>query len=146
MNAPLIQPSRMRINVEDLADRPANVPFKDLVLEKLGNVIETATVLGSDILIATYIKPRRTSGGIILTDKTVNEDRWQGKAGLILKLGETAFKYDGAYEYKGTVPDVGQYVAFHTSDSREIGINGVSCRILDSQFVRMIIADPDAIY
>lgn len=143
--APASVPSRMKLNVVELSERPWNVSFKDAATKSLGN-LDGYTVLGSDVLVATYIQSRTTPGGIITTDKSVDENRYQGKIGLVLKLGESAFKYSGAYAYEGTVPKVGDYVAFHTSDTREIGIKGVSCRTVDSQLIRMVVPDPDAVY
>lgn len=145
----LIQRSRMRLETIQISERGANEDFRDVVLKALGDLSEFH-VLGSDVLVATYIAPKRTAGGIILTDKGVDEDRWQGKVGLVLKLGEDAYKYtyqaSGAYEYKGIVPKIGDYVAFHTSDTREIGIRGVSCRTIDASLIRMIVPSPDDIY
>lgn len=137
--------SRMKINNIELSERSATADFKTLVLRDIGN-LSNFIVLGSDVLVATYVKPRKTAGGILLPDKSVDEDRYQGKIGLVLKLGESAFKYSGPFAYEGTVPKVGQYVAFHTSDTREIGIRGVSCRTIDSQLIRMIVPDPDSVY
>lgn len=141
LKSPIV--SRMKINVQDLADRDAKTSFKDLVFKNIGK-LDDFVVLGDDVLVATYVKPNKTAGGIILADKSVDEDRWQGKVGLVLKLGESAFKYEGPYEYKGTVPEIGRYVVFHTSDTREIGINGFSCRTISSSLIRMIIPDDAA--
>lgn len=137
--------SRMKINNIELSERKASTDFKVAMLEQLGD-ISKFIVLGSDVLVATYIKPRRTSGGILLPEKSVDEDRYQSKIGLVLKMGESAFKYSGAFAYEGTVPKAGDYVAFHTSDARELGIRGVSCRTIDSSLIRMIVPSPDDIY
>lgn len=142
-------PSRMKIDVIELAERDPSISFKDAAMRMIGD-LSGYIVLGSDLLVATYIKPRKTAGGIYTTDKGAEEDRWQGKVGLVLKLGEQAFRYtyrhDGIYEFQGTAPKVGDYVAFHTSDTREIGIRGVSCRTVDDRLVRMIVPDPDSVY
>ena len=89
--APISTPSRMQLNVIELSERHSNVSFKDIVLKQLG-ALDGYTVLGTDVLVATYIKSRITPGGIITTDKGAEEDRWQGKIGLVLKLGEQAIR------------------------------------------------------
>ena len=132
--------SRMRINVADIAARDASVSFKKAVLDNIGD-LKDFSVLSSNVLVATYVKPEKTAGGIIIPDTSKDEDRWQGKVGLVLKIGESAFKYDGAFEYEGTKPKIGDYVVFHTSDSREIGVNGFSCRFIDSSLIRMVIPE-----
>lgn len=137
--------SRMKLNVVELAKRDANITFKKAVLALLGD-LSNFHVLGSNVLVASYIQPEKTAGGIIVPESSIHEDRWQGKANLVLKLGETAFKYDGPYEYKGTIPKPGDYVMFHTSDGRELGIRGTSCRLVDSSLIKMITPDPDELY
>ena len=145
MQSRLISPSRMKVNVVELARRDASVSFKQAVLETLGD-LSNFKVLGSNVLVACYIQPEKTAGGIIVPETSIHEDRWQGKANLVLKLGETAFKYDGQFEYKGTIPKVGDYVMFHTSDGRELAIRGTSCRIVDASLIKMITPDPDDVY
>lgn len=131
-----------RVNVLEAA-QAAN--FRKYITNKLGS-LDDWTVLFSNVLLATYILPEKTIGGIIRPQSNISQDVWQGKVGLILKLGETAFKYDGPYEYVGRKPKVGEYVMCHSSDPREVGINGQSCKIVDSSLCRMIVPDPDALY
>lgn len=141
--------SRMKLNVTELSERSADQDFKSMVLKELKPLLDDPrfVVLHTDVLVATYVKPRKTAGGILLPEKSVDEDRWQGKVGLVLKLGEGAFKH-GAWgnAYEGTVPEVGDYVTFHTSDTREIGFKGFSCRHVDASLVRTIVPNPDVIY
>lgn len=142
--------SRMKLNVTELSERSSSTDFRDMVMTPEMKALlnnPKFVVLHSDVLVATYVKPRKTAGGILLPEKSIDEDRWQGKVGLVLKLGEDAFKY-GAFgaEYNGTVPAVGDYITFHTSDTREIGLLGFSCRHVDASLVRTIIPDPSAIY
>jgi co-chaperonin GroES (HSP10) len=145
MSQPLIR-SRMKIDAVGLADRDPNETFEKAVYRKLGGKVKDYQVLYDNVLVATYVAPSKTSGGIIKPNSSIDEDRWQGITGMVLKLGETAFKYDGAFEYKGQTPKVGDFVMYHTSDSREVGINGVSCRLIPSSLIRMIVPDPDVLY
>lgn len=119
--------------------------FKAAVMKALGDLSDYS-VLAGNVLLATYVRPKVTTGGIIIPEKTQDEDRWQGTVGMVLKLGDGAFKYDGPYAYEGPVPKVGQYVMFHTSDTRELFINGISCRLIQSELIRIIVPDPKAIY
>ena len=143
--------NRAKIDINSIADRPANVSFHTAIHEALGDLSEYR-VLGSNVLLATYVAPGKTQGGIILTDKTREEDRWQCVVGLILKMGAMAFKFDGAYEYTDDMleklqpPKVGDYVMFNTSDSREVGVRNQSCRMVDSSLIRMVVPNPDELY
>ena len=64
---------------------PAIDPRKDL-LDRVGNLDELK-IFNNQVLIATYIRPEKTKGGIIMTQNTRDEDRYQSKVGLVLKFG-----------------------------------------------------------
>lgn len=99
------------------------------------------------VLLATYIEPEKTKGGIILVQKTIDEGRYQGKVGLVLKKGPTAFKFtQGGFAYEGDVPEVGDWVVYRLSDAWESLIGGVSCRFIDSDLIKAITNDPTIIY
>lgn len=141
--------SRMKLNVTELSERAAGTDFRDMVMTPQMKALlanPKFRLFSTNVLVATYVKPRKTAGGILLPETSVHEDRWQAKVGLVLKLGETAFHYDGQFEYKGYVPEVGDYITFHTSDTRETGLLGFSCRYIDSALVRGTVPDPDAVY
>jgi hypothetical protein len=115
-------------------DDPAKI-----IMDRLGNSLDKLpNVYGSRVLLATAPSPSQV-GSIILIDKTREEGRFQGKCGLILKLGPSAFKYDPQYPnypWEGHRPEIGDWVFFRNSDSYEIGINGISCRyIMDDKIV-----------
>ena len=90
----------------------------------------------------------KTKGGIIITSKAKDEDRFQGKVGLLLKKGPTAFKYDksGHHYYEGKAPDVHDWVVYRPSDGWEIGLNGVACRVIRSAMLRGVVTDPETIW
>ena len=118
---------------------------KAKIMEMVGD-LTGYDVLGSRVLVGTYVAPRKTKGGIILTEQTIDEDRWQGKVGLVLKMGPAAFKYDGSFAYEGTKPEIGQWVEYRPAETSEVGIRGAPCRYIDSQNIRAVIPDPSLIY
>lgn len=118
---------------------------KTELLKQVGDLADE-DVLGDLVVVATYIQPEKSAGGIILTSKTIDESRYQGKVGLVLKKGPTAFKYVGSYPYEGVVPEVGDWVLYRTSDGWETFIRGVPCRVIESEFIKARISDPSIIY
>lgn len=64
----------------------------DLIFEKAGN-LDDVEVFNNKVLVGVYQRETeaKTSGGIILTHKTTDEDKYQSKVGVILKMGPTAF-------------------------------------------------------
>jgi len=119
------------------------------LLETIGKQnIDAYRVFEDDVLIATYIRPERTKGGIFLTDNAKQEDRFQGKVGLLLKVGCTAFRFDksGQFAWEGDKPEVGDWVIYRPSDAWEMSINGVSCRLIRSSLIRGAVSDPTSIW
>ena len=97
-------------------------------------------LFGNEVLVAIYIRPQKTSSGIFLTDNYRDEDKWQGKIGLVLKTGGTSL-----VELSDTV-NVNEWVLFRPSDGWGLTVNGVMCRLLDDRVIRGRPAKPDTIY
>lgn len=115
------------------------------VLKQVGD-IDGFDIFNDLVLVGTYITPEKSAGGIIMPNKSLDESRYQGKVGLVLKLGPTAFKYTDRFAYEGRVPEVGEWVVYRTSDAWETFIRGVPCRLIESELIKGIIADPTIIY
>lgn len=99
-------------------------------------------VLHAQVVVMTYIAPSRTKGGIILTQKTKEEDRFQGKAALVVALGPLAFKDDGVAKFGGVAPQIGDWVFVRPSDGMEFFYNGCSLRLFEDVNIRAVISDP----
>lgn len=143
-------PSRMKLNVVDLAQRSSDISFKQVVKEMFGNhePLEGWKVPGRNVVVATYVRHGKTKGGILMPDKSVEEDRWQGKVGLVLRLGHAAFKYgewNGRdYAYDGPKAKVWDYITFHTSDARESSYAGLSIKYIHDSLILGVIPEHDA--
>jgi len=138
--------------------------LKAKLLADLGPVIHGIKLQRNRCLVATYLRPNVTGGGIILTTKTGEEERWQGKVGLLLKIGPSAFDYEEIHQYMGEVgadidgahrafgiPQVGDWVVYRTSETHEMGIEVVpgvcaSCRQIFDDSIIMAINDPSVIW
>ena len=131
----------MRSNIVELAQAKSANEFKTEALKRLGDLSGVAAINGN-ILVLGYVAPQVSKGGIIMPEKTIDENRWQGVCGLVLKMCDTAFKYSGAYTYEGTKPEIGDWVVFHNSETREIMVRGTSCRLVHHELVRLVTKDP----
>ncbi|MCV9940918.1 co-chaperone GroES family protein [Boseaceae bacterium BT-24-1] len=100
----------------------------------------------NQILVATYKRPERTAGGIILTDNTRKEDEYQGKVGLVLMKGPMAFKDDGHVHFHGQDVEPGDWISYRHSDGWALSVNGCHCRVLEDSHVRARVDNPDRIY
>lgn len=99
-------------------------------------------VLHSQVLVAHYIQPGKTRGGIILTDKKVQEDRFQGNCFLVVALGKGAFKDDNIAKFNGDKLKVGDWVMALTADGIAMDINAVPCRLYQDTRILMKVDDP----
>jgi co-chaperonin GroES (HSP10) len=115
------------------------------ILKKIGD-LSKFEVMHNDVLIGIYERPEKTQGGILLTDKTRQEDEYQGKAGLVLKKGPLAFVSDENYDFKGQDVKPGDWVAIWISDGRKIKINDQLCRMVEDRYIRLKIPAPDQVY
>lgn len=147
----------MRARLREIAEAAILDP-KQALLDSLGD-ISGVEVLYNNVMVATYIAPPRivqTAEGpktIHLPDRSHEEDRFQGKAALVIKLGPTAFKYDGSYPYEGPKIEPGDWVFLRPSDGMEMfkasaedRNTGTSCRIIEDRFVLGRVKDPAAIW
>jgi co-chaperonin GroES (HSP10) len=137
--------------LKQISEASRNDP-KQAVLDAVGDIsgIEPAHNL---VMVATYVRPAMTQGGIIIPDNSMAEDRFQGKVGLVLALGPLAFVDDNVARFGGFKPEVGEWVLFRPSDGWEIfkvdqstGRDGTSCKFLEDSQIRGRLADPTLVY
>jgi len=105
-------------------------------------------VMHNQILVGIYLRPddHKTAGGILLPQKTLDEDRWQGKVGLVLKKGPLAFVDDGSTNFEGQSVSDGDWVIYRVSDGFPIDVNGTHCRLLEDVHIKGRVPDPSMIY
>lgn len=118
-------------------------PKADL-LKKIGD-LSGYTIYNNMLLVALYERPEKTKGGIVLTQTIRAEDKYQGKAALIVKAGPVAFASENGYFTEGG-PAVGDWIAIRPSDGWPIQINGVQCRMLVDEQVKLRIPSPDSVF
>lgn len=127
-------------------------PREDL-LRKIGD-ISHIRLMSNQVLVATYVRPEKTKGGLILTAGTRKEDEWQGKIGLVIGRGPMAFVNDDRTDFKGQTVNVGEWIAYRQSDGWQLVLNGREkntneahggwhCRMLQDIDIRAVISSPD---
>ena len=129
-------PPALMSHIED----PANE-----IRKRIGD-ISKIEVLHNQILVGVYIRPEKTKGGILLTSQTRDEDRYQGKAGLVLKKGPLAFVDDDNNKFHGQNVDIGDWVFYRVSDGFPLVLNGMLCRLLEEVHVKGKIPSPDVVF
>lgn len=99
----------------------------------------------NQVLVAVYQRPEKTKSGLILSHKTLDEDRYQSKIGLVIKAGPQAFKSNGEWEFPEGL-DVGSWVLFRPSDGWSMQIGSKLCRVLSDTSIRGRVTHPDLVW
>ena len=148
----------MRVNLRQLADAAVNNPA-DPLLDAAGDLSDYE-VFHNLVLVATYIPPPKVMKGpngedVVFheADNTQDENRFQGKMGLVLAFGPNAFKDDSVAKFGGKEIRKGDWVIYRPSDGHELFIRdrrkfneGLSCRLIEDVFIRGRVTDPSLIY
>ena len=103
----------MRVNLRAIA-QAANSDPKQALIASAGPLTDYE-VFHNLVLVATYV-PGEKIGSIIVPDKTLAENRFQGKMGLVLKCGPLAFKDDENVKFGGISIEPHDWVLFRPSD------------------------------
>lgn len=142
----------MRVDLRSIA-QAATMDPKQALLERVGDLIDYE-IFHNLVLVATHIPSEKTAGGIIKPDRSLQEDRFQGKVGLVLKYGPMAFVDDNVARFGGITVEPGDWVVFRTSDAMEFFIkdrkgrdgDGVSCRLIEDTMIKGRVTDPALVY
>lgn len=118
---------------------------KAAILQDLSPYLGQIEVLGARVLVAVYVRPKQSAGGIYLPDKTVDEDRYQGKVGLVLSLGPIAFQDDATHRFGTIKPEVGDWVVFSVGDTFGLELGKRRCRSVEDVDIHMVLPRPDMI-
>lgn len=148
----------MKVDLRRIAEAAAFDPAKPL-WDAAGDLSDYE-VFHNLVLVATYIAPPKVIKGhdgkdIVFhrTDKAHDEDRFQGKVGLVLRTGPVAFLDDAVAKFGGITVKPGDWVVYRPSDGHELFIRdrsksneGLSCRVIEDTFIRGRVKDPSLIY
>lgn len=119
---------------------------KDKILEEIGDHYGFE-LMNNQVLVAVYLRPEKTKGGLILSDGYRAEDRYQSKVGLLLDNGPSAFVEDGDAAWFGKHQfKKGDWLVFRPSDGWSITVNGVACRILSDTQIKGVVDQPDRVW
>lgn len=135
----LVMPNQSISKISKAADP------KQAIRDAVGD-LDTVEVMQNMVLVATYIRPEKTVGGIIRPDSVIDEDIWQGKVGLVLKCGPVAFKLDEDDRFGDVYPGVYDWCVYRVGDAWELTLRGVACRLVADHNIRLIINDPEEIF
>lgn len=140
-------PAVLMVHEEDPAER----------IWRIAGNLDEVDVFNNQVLVGVYQREAetKTKSGLILAHQTTDEDRFQSKVGLILKMGNGAF-YDPTERWfveQDMFP--GNWVVFRPSSGWNLTLisqdkNGkkqeLLCRMVDDTAILGRVSDPDRVY
>ena len=115
-----------------------------VILDKVGDISQLE-LFGVQVLVGTYVRPDKTAGGVFLTDKLKDEDLYQGKVGLVLKVADGAFVDGVDAKFHGKSVKPGDWIFYSVQDGWSLSVNGHHCRILEDVHVRGRLPNVDMV-
>lgn len=120
---------------------------KQVIMDDLKGWLDRIRPTSGDCVVCVYERPEKIKGsGLIIPETAARraEDRFQGVVGLIVKIGPAFSKHKQALGMD-PMPAVGDWVAFRNQDCSSFVLGSRSMRLLQGDFIRMVLADPDCI-
>jgi co-chaperonin GroES (HSP10) len=124
---------------------PAALIKKQVGMKEDGT-IQGFTLHGNRVLVGLYELPEKTKSGLYISDQTRKESEYQGKAGLVLMKGHSAFVSDKEYDFGPDTVSIGDWVMVFVSEGRSCKVNGQLCRVVRDQDITMRIPEPDRVF
>ena len=131
---------------------------KQDIIDRIGD-LSKVEIAQNEVLIAVYKRQEKTAGGIILTHSNLKEDEYQGKVGLVLKIGAACRfeRFDVQRNITFGIPvEIHDWVVVRPSDTWRLDVNGnpgavdlkdfIWCRLCYDDQIRMKIPDPGMVY
>jgi hypothetical protein len=119
---------------------------KKAIIDAVGDM-SGVDVLSDLVLLGTYIRDEKLPSGLILPQQNLQEDEFQGKVGLVLKAGPFAkTEFSDGSDDGGDSARVHSWVAFAIKDTWPLQVNGVACRLIPYDKIRLRVADPKVVF
>lgn len=121
---------------------------RDVIMDEVRPFLGDVQPLGTEVLLAVYVRPEKTVGGILLPSNQGprREDQWQGKTCLVLAMGEMAFVEDANHRWGETKPKVGDWVAINVGDTWSFELGPRRCRVAEDVDIKLVLQRPDVIW
>lgn len=114
------QPAIIKLHHNEADDYPADL--KAEILEAIGK-IDHIEIFGEEVLVAAFVQtPFFGNGQMLKGEKLQNEDKWQSKSFLVIKIGdgvEAACKRSGR-----KVPKVGEWYFGNVQEQWQLSVRG----------------------
>ena len=121
------------------------------IWEEVNPYLDDIKPIFQNVLIALYIRPTdvMTAGGVKIPLQVTQEDHFQAKVGMVIKVGHTAFHDDEKVKFGGFAAKPGDWVVFRPSDGLKMAVGGPGgreARLIPDVHIKMVLQHPDAVF
>ena len=120
---------------------------RETIMREMAPHLAQVLIGGCDVLVAMYVRPERMASGVFIPKGTREEDKYQGKAALVLQLGAHAFsaerKADTWFGDRRVM--VGDWIVLNVNDTFPILVGDTTCRLVEDRYIRAIVQSPDLV-
>jgi len=120
---------------------------KQVIWDALQGWIDRIQPTSGDVVVCVYERPEKLKGSGLIMPETASrrsEDKFQGVVGLIVKVGPEYGKHKAALGLD-RMPTVGDWIAFRNQDCSAFTLGDRAMRLLQGDFIRLVLKDPDCI-
>jgi co-chaperonin GroES (HSP10) len=128
--------SEQKMDEEEIQNRPENM--EQSVLDRIPKPT------GWRIVVLPFRPPKKSRGGIVLSEQAVERQQIATVCGYVVALGELAYADTEKFPF-GSWCQKGDWIVFGRYAGARIGIDGGEIRILNDDEVLAKISDPDDI-
>lgn len=117
--------------------------LKTDIMEQFGGMLDDVDVFKALVLVATFQRDKLGKGSKLLAATTTKkEDVYQGRVGLVVKIGPLAFVDNKDVQFAGKRVDPGDFCFYTPADGKRISVNGVECRLMEDIHIDGRVTDP----
>jgi co-chaperonin GroES (HSP10) len=115
---------------------------------QVANFLDGIEIGGEDLLVGIFIPDAnaKTAGNIILPEQYLKEYRWQGTAGLVLKIGPLAYNTEETKDWYAKAPAVGDWVMFDVKTGHQLLLGKQPCRLVPARYILGKLANPMLVF
>ena len=113
--------------------------IKDNLIAKYHHLIRAK---GSNIIIAPFVRAKKTAGGIILTDSSVSEDQFHSVIAQVIDIGPLCYTDE---KFTGPVSwcEIGDWIVVPRTGGQRVLLADESLRIIAEGDITAIVAGPE---
>lgn len=114
--------------------------------------MEDMEIFHNGVVVAKFIRDK-LSKNIIAASETQREDKWQGKIGMVVAIGPSAFVNEPGFDFHGLKINVGDWVMYRNTDGWDfdylpdgMSSDKIHLRLLEDTHIKGRVKSPDRIW